>query len=84
MNYTNHNIELPEGVELYHLSLRREGNGSYRIVYELTINGEKHIGSEPTNDSQLWDDWNEDDPIWIFCYSNAPQSAFDLVYQLLS
>ena len=81
MNYTNHNIELPEGVELYHLSIRREGHGSYRIAYELTINGEKHIGSKPTNDFQLWDDWNEDEPTW---YENAPQAAFDLVFELLS
>ena len=81
MNYTNHKIELPEGVELYHLSLRREGHGSYRIVYELTINGDKHIGSEPTNDSQLWDDWNSVSPTW---HENAPQSAFDLVINLLS
>lgn len=81
MNYTNHNIELPEGVELYHLSLKREGLGSYRIVYLLTINGDKHIGSQPTNDSQLWDDWGEDEPLY---YENPPQYAFDLVINLLS
>ena len=81
MNYTNHNIELPEGVELYYISIKRQGHESYRIVYELTINGEKYIGSEPTNDSQLWDDWDEDDPVY---YDNAAQSAFDLIINLLS
>lgn len=81
MNFTNHDIELPQGVELHHLSLAREGHGSYLIAYELTINGKIHFGSEPTNDSQLWDDWGEDEPTW---YDNAPQSAFDLVINLLS
>ena len=81
MNYTDHNIEIPEGVELHYISIKRGGRGSYRIVYEMTINGEKHIGSEPTNDSQLWDDWDEDEPVY---YENAPQSAFDRVYQLLT
>lgn len=81
MNFTKHNIELPEGVELYYFGIKREGHGSYRIVYEMTINGEKHIGSEPTNDSHLWDDWDEEQPVW---YENAAQSAFDHVYELLS
>ena len=81
MNYTNYNIEVPEGVELYYFGIKRECLGSYRIVYEMTINGEKHIGSESTNDSHLWDDWDEDDPVW---YENAAQSAFDLVINLLS
>ena len=36
MNLTNHDITLPEGIELHHLSMRRApGYGSYWITYEL-------------------------------------------------
>jgi hypothetical protein len=81
MNYTSNKIELPQGVELFHLSIKRESHGSYRIVYQMDINGEMYVGSERTHDSHLWDDWDESNPIW---YANAAQYAFDLVFNLLS
>ena len=82
MNLTNHDITLPEGIELHHLSMRRASDyGSYYIVYELEKDGELISDKLFTRDSQIWDDWDEDEPTW---YENAPQSAFDLVIYLLS
>jgi len=82
MNLTNHDITLPEGIELHHLSMRRaSGYGSYYIVYELEKDGEFISDKLFTHDSQLWDDWDEDEPTW---HENAAQSAFDLVFKLLS
>lgn len=81
MNLTNHNITLPKGIELHHLSMRRaSGYGSYYLVYELEKDGELYAGRTPSHDSQLWDDWDEESPAY---YENAPQSALDLVLNLL-
>ena len=82
MNLTNHNITLPEGIELHHLSMRRApGHGSYWITYELEKEGELISDKLFTHVSQLWDDWDEDEPA---NYENAPQYALDLVLKLLS
>jgi len=82
MNFTDHDITLPEGIKLHHLSMRRApGHGSYYITYELEKDGELLSDKLFTHDSQLWDDWDEDEPV---NYVNAAQSALDLVLNLLS
>ena len=81
-NFTEHKVTLPKGIELHHLSIRRaQGHGSYWITYELEKDGELISDKLFTHDSQLWDDWDEESPAY---YENAPQSALDLVLNLLS